>query len=327
MTPIFEPFEPSDPADRIEPILRGDVRTAARLMRDLDDRRPDGIETLKRLFPHTGKAYIAGITGNPGAGKSTVVDALIAHYRAAGDRVGVVCVDPTSPFSGGAILGDRIRMQRHAVDPGVFIRSLATRGHLGGLSRSTFDIVHVLDAMGFERILIETVGVGQDEVDVMRAAHTTAVVTVPGLGDDIQAIKSGLLEVADVLVVNKADCEGADRTERDLLHMLDLRATGERKDVEIVRTIATRGTADGSGITELAAAIEAHRARVWSGPGAVERAKARAGAHLAELVRALLADRAARALAARGGLTEIAEAVVLRRADPWTVAEQLVGAL
>ena len=241
----------------IEPILAGDVRTAARLMRDLDDRRPEAIETLKRLFPHTGKAYLVGITGNPGAGKSTVVDALIAHYRAAGEKVGVVCVDPTSPFSGGAILGDRIRMQRHALDPGVFIRSLATRGHLGGLSRSTFDVAHVLDAMGYQRILIETVGVGQDEVDVMKAAHTTVVVTVPGLGDDIQAIKSGLLEVADVLVVNKADREGADRAERDLMHMLDLRATGERKDVEIVRTIATRGTAEGSGITELAAAVEA----------------------------------------------------------------------
>jgi GTPase len=311
----------------VELITHGDVRTAARLMRDLDDRRPEAIEVLKRLFPHTGGAYITGITGNPGAGKSTVVDALIAHYRAAGQRVGVVCVDPTSPFSGGAILGDRIRMQRHALDPGVFIRSLATRGYLGGLSRSTFDVVHVLDAMGIERILIETVGVGQDEVDVMRAAHTTAVVTVPGLGDDIQAIKSGLLEVADVLVVNKADREGADRTERDLLHMLDLRATGERKDVEIVRTIATRGTASGSGITELAAAIEAHRARVWSGPHAAERAKLRASAHLAELVRALLADRAARTLEARGGLGEISEAVVERRADPWTVAEQLVDAL
>ena len=313
--------------ERSQHILQGDVRTAARLMRDLDDRRPDAIVALKRLFPHTGKAYIAGITGNPGAGKSTVVDAMIAHYRAAGERVGVVCVDPTSPFSGGAILGDRIRMQRHALDPGVFIRSLATRGHLGGLSRSTFDIVHVLDAMGYERILIETVGVGQDEVDVMRAAHTTVVVTVPGLGDDIQAIKSGLLEVADVLAVNKADREGADRTERDLLHMLDLRASGERKDVEIVRTIATRGTAEGSGIAELAAAIEAHRARVWSGPGALERAKVRAGAHLAELVRALLADRAARALQARGGLTEVAEDVAVRRTDPWTVAEQLVDAL
>jgi LAO/AO transport system kinase len=311
----------------IQPILDGDVRAAARLMRDLDDRRPAALATLKALFPHTGKAYLVGITGNPGAGKSTVVDALIAHYRAAGEKVGVVCVDPTSPFSGGAILGDRIRMQRHALDPGVFIRSLATRGHLGGLSRSTFDVAHVLDAMGFERVLIETVGVGQDEVEVMKAAHTTVVVTVPGLGDDIQAIKSGLLEVANVLVVNKADREGADRTERDLLHMLDLRATGERKEVEIVRTIATRGTAEGSGITELAAAIEQHRERAWSGPGAAARATARATAHLAELVRSLLADRASRALAARGGLEEIAKAVVEHKTDPWTLAEQLVDAL
>ena len=169
-------------------ILDGDVRTAARLMRDLDDRRPGSLAALKALYPHTGKAYIVGITGNPGAGKSTVVDAMITHYRAKGEKVGVVCVDPTSPFSGGAILGDRIRMQRHALDPGVFIRSLATRGNLGGLSRSTFDVAHVLDAMGFERVLIETVGVGQDEVDVMKAAHTTVVVTVPGLGDDIQEI-------------------------------------------------------------------------------------------------------------------------------------------
>ena len=311
----------------IQPILAGDVRTAARLMRDLDDRRPAAMETLKALFPHTGKAYLVGVTGNPGAGKSTVVDAMIAYYRAQGEKVGVVAVDPTSPFSGGAILGDRIRMQRHALDEGVFIRSLATRGYLGGLSRSTFDVAHVLDAMGYSRILIETVGVGQDEVDVMKAAHTTVVVTVPGLGDDIQAIKSGLLEVADVLVVNKADREGADRTERDLMHMLDLRAHGERKEVEIVRTIATKGIADGSGIKELTAAIEAHRAKAWTGDAAEARAVARAQAHLGELVRALLADRACKATAARGGLGEIARAVVGRTTDPWTVAEQLVGSL
>jgi LAO/AO transport system kinase len=308
----------------VDKILARDIRTAARLMRDLDDRRPEALEVLKALFPHTGKAYLVGVTGNPGAGKSTVVDALIAHYRAQGERVGVVCVDPTSPFSGGAILGDRIRMQRHALDPDVFIRSLATRGHLGGLSRSTFDVAHVLDAMGFSRILIETVGVGQDEVEVMKAAHTTVVVTVPGLGDDIQAIKAGLLEVADVLVVNKSDREGADRTERDLLHMLDLRAHGERKEVEIVRTIATRGTAEGSGIVELGAAVERHRERVWSGPDAVARATARATAHLGELVRTLLTDRASRAISKQGGLEEIARAVVERRTDPWTVAEQLV---
>ena len=308
-------------------ILGGDIRTAARLMRDLDDRRPAAVAALKALFPHTGKAYMVGITGNPGAGKSTVVDALISHYRAQGEKVGVVAVDPTSPFSGGAILGDRIRMQRHALDPDVFIRSLATRGYLGGLSRSTFDVAHVLDAMGFTRILIETVGVGQDEVDVMKAAHTTVVVTVPGLGDDIQAIKSGLLEVADVLVVNKADREGADRTERDLMHMLDLRASGERKDVEIVRTIATKGIADGSGIRELAAAVEAHRARAWQGPTAADRATRRATAHLGELIRALLADRAEAALAARGGLDAIAQGVVSHTTDPWTVAEQLVDTL
>jgi LAO/AO transport system kinase len=308
-------------------VRAGDVRIAARLMRDLDDRRPEAIAALKALFPSTGRAYMIGITGNPGAGKSTVVDALIGHYRAAGEKVGVVAVDPTSPFSGGAILGDRIRMQRHALDPGVFIRSLATRGHLGGLSRSTFDVAHVLDAMGYDRILIETVGVGQDEIDVMKAAHTTVVVTVPGLGDDIQAIKSGLLEVADVLVVNKADREGADRTERDLLHMLDLRAAGERKEVEIVRTIATRGLADGSGIVGLAAAIEAHRARAWQGEAGHARAVKRTVAHLGELVRALLADRAAAAMAARGGLTAIADAILDHRGDPWSAAEQVLSEL
>ncbi|HVK72324.1 MAG TPA: methylmalonyl Co-A mutase-associated GTPase MeaB [Kofleriaceae bacterium] len=305
----------------------GDVGAAARLMRDLDDRKPAAYAALKALHPHTGRAYITGVTGNPGAGKSTVVDGLIAHYRAAGERVGVVCVDPTSPFSGGAILGDRIRMQRHATDDGVFIRSLATRGHLGGLSRSTFDVVAVLDAMGFDRVLVETVGVGQDEVDVMKAAHTSVVVTVPGLGDDIQAIKAGILEIADVLVVNKADREGADRTERDLLHMLDLRADGERKEVDILRTIANRGLAAGSGIAELAAAIERHRAKAWTGESGAARARDRAQAQIAELVRALIADRAERALRERGGLASVAGDVAERRADPWTVAEQLVDAL
>lgn len=308
-------------------ILRGDIRAGARLMRDIDDRRPAAMEALKALFPHTGRAYITGITGNPGAGKSTVVDAMIAHYRAAGERVGVVCVDPTSPFSGGAILGDRIRMQRHALDNDVFIRSLATRGYLGGLSRSTFDVVAVLDAMGYTRILVETVGVGQDEVDVMKAAHTTVVVTVPGLGDDIQAIKAGLLEIADVLVVNKADREGADRTERDLMHMLDLRAHGERKEVEIVRTIATRGLAEGSGIALLGAAIETHRARFWQGPAAQQRAVARRSAHVAELLRALVSDRVEHALAQRGGLADVAAAIEARKEDPWSAAEQILQAI
>jgi LAO/AO transport system kinase len=312
--------------DVIKNVLARDIRAAARLMRDLDDRRPAALAILKQLHEHTGRAYITGVTGTPGAGKSTVVDALIARYRGEGLTVGVVAVDPTSPFSGGAILGDRIRMQRHATDDGVFIRSLATRGQLGGLSRSTFDVVAVLDAMGFDRILIETVGVGQDEVDVMKAAHTSVVVTVPGLGDDIQAIKAGLLEIADVLCVNKSDREGADRTVRDLMHMLDLR-TGSSRDVEIVQTVANRGLAEGSGIAELAEAIERHRAAAWAGEAGARRARVRAAAHVAELVRALLADRVERALAARGGLEDVAAAVVERREDPYTAAERIVTGL
>jgi LAO/AO transport system kinase len=312
-------------AVNVDAVLAGDARAAGRLMRDLDDRRGGALAALKALFPHTGRAYVVGVTGNPGAGKSTLVDALIAHYRARDERVGVVCVDPSSPFSGGAILGDRIRMQRHAVDDGVFIKSLATRGQLGGLSRSTFDVACVLDAMGFTRILIETVGVGQDEVDVMRAAHTTIVVEVPGLGDDVQAIKSGLLEIADVLAVNKADRPGADRTARDLRHMLSLRAAHAGDDTEVVPTIAIRGAADGSGVAALAGAIERHRARAWTGPNAAARATARAAAHLAEQLRGLLADRAAAALAARGGVDAWARAVAERRADPWTLAEQLLA--
>jgi LAO/AO transport system kinase len=299
-------------------ILAGDVPTAARLMRDLDDRRPDAITIVKQLYAHTGKAYVVGVTGNPGAGKSSLVDALITHYRAAGETVGVIAIDPSSPFSGGALLGDRVRMQRHSLDPGVFIRSLATRGHLGGLSRSTFDIAHVFDAMGFQRIVIETVGVGQDEVDVMAAAHTTVVVSVPGLGDEVQAIKAGLLEIADVLVVNKSDREGADRTVRDLRHMLGLRAAHVH-EVAVVSTVATRGT----GITELAAAIEAHRATAWSGPGAATRATARARAHLEGLVRAMLAERASRVLASH--VTDPAVDVAERRKDPWSIAEELVA--
>src|SRR5499427_10972388 len=203
-------------------VVSGGVRAAARACRIVDDEQPGYIELLKELFPATGKAWIIGVTGNPGSGKSTMVDRLIELLRARDAKVAVVAVDPTSPFSGGAILGDRIRMQRHEGDPKVFIRSLATRGALGGLSRSARDVVRVLDAWGADVVLVETVGVGQDELEVTRAAHTTLVVITPGMGDDVQAIKAGILECADVFAVNKADREGADATTRDLELMIAL---------------------------------------------------------------------------------------------------------
>ena len=306
-----------------EKVMDGDIRTASRLMRDLDDRIPEAVPVLKELYLAGGRAAVVGITGNPGAGKSTIVDSLISTYRKQGHKVGVVAVDPTSPFTGGAILGDRIRMQQHASDDGVFIRSLATRGQLGGLSRSTFDVVSVMDAMGFDRILVETVGVGQDEVDVMKAAHTTVVITVPGLGDDIQAIKAGILEIADVLVVNKSDREGADRTVRDLTHMLELRSTERAGAVDIVKTIAARGVREESGISDLCASIEEHLGR--DGRADERRALARARAHVAELVRGLLADRASRAISNRGGLDELAAQVAERAIDPYTAAEQVLA--
>jgi len=312
-------------ADEVAAAVRaGDVRAAARLMRDLDDARPGAVEVMKLLYPHTGRAWVLGITGNPGSGKSTVVDALIDHYRKQHKRVGVVAVDPTSPFSGGAILGDRIRMQRHATDDGVFIRSLATRGHLGGLSRSTSDVVAVLDAMGFDLVLVETVGVGQDEIDVVAQAETAVVVTVPGLGDEIQAIKAGILEIADVLVVNKADREGADRTVRDLTTMLELRPADARtgaEPVEIIRTVATAG----QGIGELAAACERHRARGRDGAaGSDDRRRRRAEAAVREHVLDAVRRTVDEALAARA---ELVDRVAARALDPYSAADELLTAI
>lgn len=203
-------------------VLNGSARSVARAMRIVDDRDPRFLPLLKRLYPHTGRAYVLGVTGTPGAGKSTLVDRLIEEYRKQDCKVGVVAVDPTSPFSGGALLGDRIRMQRHFTDEQVFIRSLATRGHMGGLSRSAGDVIRVMDAAGFDVVIVETVGVGQDELEIARLAHTTVVVMAPGMGDDVQAIKAGILEVADVFAVNKADRDGVDATVRDLEQMIAL---------------------------------------------------------------------------------------------------------
>jgi LAO/AO transport system kinase len=341
-----------------ERVLSGDVRAAARLMRDLDDRLPEAEAALRSLFPRTGRAYVVGLTGAPGSGKSSLADRLIFKYRKAGKSVGVVAIDPTSPFSGGAILGDRIRMQDHALDPGVFIRSLATRGHLGGLSRSTSDVVQVLDAMGKDLVIVETVGVGQDEIEVATFAHTVVVVAVPGLGDDVQAIKAGVLEIADVFAVNKADREGADRTVRDLQMMLELRRTVAARPMEhdaehrltpapgaqaeghrpagsamqldmdweppIVRTVAVKD--DGTG--ELVQAIESHRAYLerTGHKRARETARARA-AFVAVLRERLLAGALDRLEAEMGRLDAVAARIAAHEADPYALADELAARL
>jgi LAO/AO transport system kinase len=330
-------------------VLDGDVRAAARLMRGLDDGLPGAREALRELFGRTGRAYVVGLTGAPGAGKSSLTDRLVAHHRRAGRTVGVVAVDPTSPFTGGAILGDRIRMQDHAVDPDVFIRSMATRGNLGGLSRSTADVVSVMDAMGKDVVLVETVGVGQDEIEVAALAHTVVVVAVPGLGDDVQAIKAGVLEIADVFAVNKADREGADRTVRDLQQMLELRrSTATRPSYDhdaehrlratdawdphdpawweppIVKTVAVRD----EGVAELVEAVDRHRAHLDRTGLRRDREVARARAGFLTLLRErLLAGALSRLASEQGQLDEIAARIAARQADPFALADDLAARL
>ena len=306
-------------ADRI---LAGDTRAAARLMRDIDDNLPTARTELQELFPRTGKAFLIGVTGPPGAGKSTLVDQITAAYRKEGKRVGVVAIDPTSPFTGGAILGDRIRMNRHASDDGVFIRSLATRGHLGGLSRSTADVANVMDAMGMDVVIIETVGVGQDEVDIVRLAHTTLVVMVPGLGDDIQAIKAGILEIGDLFVVNKADREGADRTVRELSTMLEMNRYAEGAwRPPVLRTEAQRGV----GIAELVATVENHRQWLMNS-GEIDRLLREKHTTLFQtLLRERLFSEVFGPLSSDGRFGELLDGMIARRQDPYSAVERILA--
>jgi GTPase len=311
------------PEELVRGLLAGDRLALTRLITAVESGRPDARSALTCLFPHTGNAHVVGVTGPPGSGKSTLTTRLALEYRARGQTVGIVAVDPTSPFTGGAILGDRVRMMELHADPGVFVRSMATRGELGGLARGTIDVVLLLDAAGKDVVLVETVGVGQDEVEVVRAADTTLVVGVPGLGDDIQAIKAGILEIADLLVVNKADVAGAGRLVADLRHMLQL-ATEPRAgwSPPILETVAT----DGRGVPELVDQIDGHRQYLMASGGWHQRRAETARRQ----VRAIVEDRV------RSRLAEILEtpawsermaAIAERQQDPYSVAEDVLEEL
>jgi len=301
-------------------VLAGDVKAASRLMRDIDDDVPGALIHLKDLYPHTGHAHIIGLTGAPGSGKSTLLDGLIQRLRLQGKTVGVLAIDPTSPFSGGAILGDRIRMQRHANDGDVFIKSIATRGHVGGLSHSAYGLTTVMDAMGKDVILIETVGVGQDEVDITSLAHTTVVVITADMGDGIQAVKSGILETADIFALNKIDLQGSEATHDDIKMMLSMRRDKMHTWLpQVVRTMALKG----QGIEELLLQVQKH----WTclceaGLENFRRQKART--ELSLLFRRLLWDHSLSVLNTNQTWQDMVERVLDRDIDPYSAAAELV---
>jgi len=304
-------------------VRAGDVRAISRAITAIENHSAEAEELLRELFPYTGKAYLTGVTGAPGTGKSTLVDRLAAYHRKREDRVGVIAVDPTSPYSGGAILGDRIRMQGHASDTGVFIRSMATRGFLGGLARSTAEVALLLDAAGKRQVLIETVGVGQDEIDVVRLADCVLVVLVPGLGDDIQNMKAGLMEIGDIFVLNKADREGADRLEEQLHAMLSLVMPRDGWHPPVLRTVAT----ENRGVEELAATVEKFRKHFESSGHRRQKHVELWQNRLIEMLESRLLEKVLGGKAGEARLRALAVEVAERKKDPFTaVSEILKGA-
>jgi len=310
----------SDLQSWVDRLRAGDALALARAISSVENRGPASSSLLKALFPYSGRARIIGLTGAPGAGKSTLVDRLARHYRGENQTVGIIAVDPTSPYSGGAILGDRIRMQEHFSDPGIYIRSMATRGALGGLARATADVVTVLDASGRDLILIETVGVGQDEIDVVRLADITVVILVPGMGDDVQSIKAGIMEIADIFVINKSDYDGAERVEREIRALQSLAARPDSWTPPIVKTVAS----EGQGIEGLAASIQAyedflrkenlvleHQARNWED-------------RLASMLRDALLEKARQYLG-DGDAARYAAEIAEHKRDPYSLVEEIVA--
>jgi LAO/AO transport system kinase len=302
----------------ISAVRSGDARATARAISTVENRAPGWSDLLKALFPYTGKARVIGLTGAPGAGKSTLVDQLAKLYRKQDRTVGIVAVDPTSPYTGGAILGDRIRMQDHFADAGIYIRSMATRGSLGGLARTTADVTTVLDASGRNVILIETVGVGQDEVDIVRLADITVVILVPGMGDDVQTIKAGIMEIADIFVINKSDREGAERVEREIRALQTLAVRQDGWTPPIVKTVAT----DGTGVSDLAAAVIQYETFLQKENRALNKSVENWQERLLEMLRDVMLEKAR---AQMGSIEALAAEVAEHKRDPYTLIEEIAA--
>jgi LAO/AO transport system kinase len=307
----------------VERVRSGDVRALARAITAIENDSAQAFRLMKAVFPHSGRAITVGLTGSPGAGKSTLVDHLAREYRKQEKTIGIIAVDPTSPYTGGAILGDRIRMQAHHADNGIYIRSMATRGFLGGLAPATADVATLLDASGKDIVLVETVGVGQDEIDIVRLADVTVVILVPGMGDDVQTIKAGIMEIADIFVINKSDREGAERVEREIRAMQTLAIRRDDWTPPIVKTIATEGT----GILELAETIASYRGYLESKDLVLKKKTSNWRERLVEMLRTALLERVMRERLNPERLNEYAKEIAQHRRDPYSLIEELVNSI